>query len=315
MSRNIICFSLTESKESDEYGQAGWNYDLLIQLSSNLNFNVYHITSDKSCFIVKDKIFKIPIQEILDIVPDYFIARAYFEFGILESIFNKSKNKIYIYAQRKRYNDIINKKFDRILDENNFFKPIPNSNIFLKIEDFKKEYIIYPGSILPRKNQLEFLENIDVDLIKKYKIVFCGKIKDRKYLRALVNTAHKKGINILIPNSKYPEIIKKYGDGYLKHDELNYFLKKSKCLVLISNGDSNPKSLIEGIFAGIPFITSKKTRLNSKYLKFGLQIEIDQLNSSISKILKKEISFSRVDQDFINLHSNEYFIKNSLGIT
>ncbi len=313
MEDKIICFYTISCPPENVggFGQQGWNIESPIGIFKLYNCNVYSICNSDNCYLVKDKYIKISKSEILNLKPDYFIARAYCDFGEFTKVFNNSKYSIYLYAALTPKNKDLN-KFDKIIREEQFFKPLPDLNFFSKNDSYIKKYITCCGSFSPRKNQLKLIEEIDRNIIKNYTLVLCGKIKDEIYFNKVIDTLKRRKISFIIPFSNDNKIRKWYGNGYLKHDELASLYKQSICFILMSSCDGNPKSLLEAILTGVPFIISDEVKINNDYQKFGIQTNINNLNSSLNKILKKEVKFPKITEDFRSKHTMKYFAENVL---
>ena len=179
----------------------------------------------------------------------------------------------------------------------------------------KKNIILINGTIMGRKGQLEFINDIDPDLIKNYLILLIGKDKNNIYSK-IKSKAIEKGINIhFIPFIKSNDMFKIV--PYCKYN-VNY----------CSSGftDANPRSINEGIYSGIPFLISDLVEFPDRFKKNGWLKKIgvickhnnsQDLNEKMKTLLQlknddvydfceKECNYNTVCQDITEELLNKY---------
>lgn len=101
------------------------------------------------------------------------------------------------------------------------------------------------GTLLDCKGQYKFLEQVNTELIKNFTIVLLG--REKKYtFKQCIELAKKRKINLIcLP--------------FIEHKYLYKIV--SKCRFQVSyccfcKGDANPRSINEGIYAGLPYLVS-----------------------------------------------------------
>jgi len=200
--------------------------------------------------------------------------------------------------------------------ENSFFFKcsLEKSLLYSKKVD-KKNIILINGTIMGRKGQLEFVNDIDPDLIKEYLIVMIGTDQNNIYSK-IKSISLKKGINIhYIPFIKSNDMFKII--PYCKY-QVNY----------CSSGftDANPRSINEGIYAGIPFLISNLVEFPDKFKKNGwlkkigvvckhnnsqdlnekMKMLLQLKNSDVYDFCEKECNYNTVCQDITEELLNKY---------
>lgn len=179
---------------------------------------------------------------------------------------------------------------DYIFRNDFLFKLSDPSEIKLYRDNFGMRYniILFCGTIYNYKGQLEFLKNIDPNLIKDYLILFLGSIRNQKYYEKVIKVANEKAINILHYFSHpkdLPKIVPrcKYQISY--------------CAV---DNDPNPKSINEGIIAGLPFLVSDLVTI-PKILWRNPKIGVVCANNNAKDLNKKlRILLTLKNEDVIN---------------
>jgi glycosyltransferase involved in cell wall biosynthesis len=311
MKKQICFYGFAENEGG--LGQAGWHYQSLVDVAKRRSdCDVYVIAHSGRCFRLNPHHSEISKDAVLNLNPDFFICRAYFELGKFDKLLERSKFSTYISAALNPPHSFLS-RFTKVIGEEIIYKPVPNIKLFKPSPSVQKKYIISAGSFLPRKNQLRIAELIDPGAMDGHTIVFCGKIKSRPYLNKVESTLRSRGIKYLIPNSKTESILSTYGPGYLEHQELAEIYSKSCCFLMMSSSDGNPRALIESILSGVPFIISKTVSINSEYEKFGIRSEFESLNKNLKRMLH-EFKMPDITEDFRSKHDIDFFIDKTLEI-
>lgn len=116
-------------------------------------------------------------------------------------ILNNSKFKVNI--NNMNYAPCKNLGEDYAFEFDEFFttagrKYTDQSNKLRSAQGFKKYNIINMiGTIVWWKGQLEWIEKVDPEIIKDYVVVLYGNVSDQNYYKKILETAHKKGINLM----------------------------------------------------------------------------------------------------------------------
>ena len=168
--------------------------------------------------------------------------------------------------------------------------------------DNSNNIIVISGRIYDYKGQIFFLKNVNVDTIKDYTILIIGcdgRIgqPENYTLNDCIKVAKKRNISIIcIPA--------------LHHKYLNNIIPKCKYQIsLCSSGkfDANPRSITEGLFAGLPFLVSDTTILPDviqNNFKIGLVCKSDDV-SDFNEKLKKLLTLKNKDViDFVEKNCN-----------
>ena len=180
---------------------------------------------------------------------------------------------------------------------------------YLSQNNGKKKFniIIYPGLICNYKNQVKFCKLIDPKVVKNHLLLFCGN-GDHDYIQKMYRILKSKKIK------------------FVHLERVNqYFLRKlyaiSKCLVLYSIKDFNPRVIFEGIWANLPFLTTDKIVLSPQLLECGFQIKVnnrDKLNNTLHKLLttnwenkvynfaEKNFQIDKISEEIINMVHQKY---------
>jgi len=175
--------------------------------------------------------------------------------------------------------------FKKYVDEN--FDKVKKSNV-----------ILYVGTIWPIKNQLEFANLIDPDLISDYQIKFYGDLRDRSYIKNFSNILNAKKINFSI-------------NGFLPKKDLAKEMLKSKHSILCTNSpsqpyDPSPRSIPESIYAGSSFLIRDTVLIHNQHYQFGHQYkggDADSFNNNIKKMIDQfSINRSREIHSFCKLN-------------
>lgn len=159
------------------------------------------------------------------------------------------------------------KNCDYCFSDNELIKP--PDDIFKKYVDenfnkvTKSNVILYVGTLWPIKNQLEFANLIDPDLITDYQIKFYGDLRDQSYIKNLSKILNSKKINFSI-------------NGFLPKKQLAKEMLKSKHSILCTNSpsqpyDPSPRSIPESIYAGLSFLIRNTVLIHDDHYQFGYQ--------------------------------------------
>lgn len=124
----------------------------------------------------------------------------------------------------------------------------PVSDDFFNLKkDENKELILYPASINPRKNQLNFLKALNY--LKnsgiEFKVIFTGEIVNKNYYEELRKYSYNKNLQ---KNIKFC--------GNLDFSTLLNLFSKASIITLTSNQETAPMVISEGLATGTPVIAS-----------------------------------------------------------
>jgi glycosyltransferase involved in cell wall biosynthesis len=163
----------------------------------------------------------------------------------------------------------------------------------------RHNFILFLGSVYNEKGQKEFIDNVDATLIKDYTILFVGKIMNGKYLNYLQKNADKKGIKYVV----FERIDAEF---------LEFILPRCKYQILYCsyNFDPNPRAIIEGLWAGLPYIVSSLVTIPIKIQKLGVGVickrnDAIDLNSKLQELFKIEYGESIIKICEENLKINK----------
>ena len=146
--------------------------------------------------------------------------------------------------------------------------------------------ILFNGTLCNHKGQIDFLNNIESNIIKDYILLFIGKERNYSFSECLQIATQKNIKLICIPfiqsNYLYKIVTKcKY--------QINY------CINTLF--DANPRSITEGLYAGLPYLVSNTVQLpkiieNNKKIGYICKAnnKID-LNEKVLKLLKLDNSY------------------------
>lgn len=206
-------------------------------------------------------------------------------------------------------------KADLVLPNNYLFKcPDPFLiNNLNKYSKKKKNMILINGTLWDYKGQYKFLEQVNTKLIKDYVIVFLGVQRDHTF-KQCIKLAQKRNISLIcIP--------------FIKHELIYKVISKCKyqisycCKLGSSNGDPNPRSITEGLYAGLPFLVSDWVVL-PRHIKNNNKIGIVCKNNDsidLNNKLKQLLTLKNKDvMDFVKKNCNyndicKNIIENILG--
>ena len=192
---------------------------------------------------------------------------------------------------------------------------LPNNYMFKCVdpffcEEYKKNrkndlnIILFLGTLIDEKGQYLFLQNVNVEIIKDYTILLIG--KNRKHtFKQCIDLAKKRNISLIC----FP---------YIHHNLLYNIIPRCKyqicycCEAWKVNlpwtkiiGDCNPRSITEGLFAGLPYLVSDwcDTPEIMKSEKLGVicrNNDTKSLNDNLNKLLKinNNLMFNYVEENF-----------------
>lgn len=154
----------------------------------------------------------------------------------------------------------------------------PISNIFFDVEKSKNDnFILYPGVINPRKNQmaavhaLNILQKSNID----FNLVFTGSIGDLDYYEKLVSTIKKYGLQKKVTMA-----------GQVPLEKLIEYYSKASIILLLSKQETAPMVVAEGMATGTPVIASNVAGI--PYMindgKTGFTVDPDAITQIADKI-------------------------------
>lgn len=126
----------------------------------------------------------------------------------------------------------------------------------------RQNFIYTPASIGTDKNQLEFIDLVEPQLIDNFTYVFSGPIRSKNYFQKMVERLDSKNI-------KWQYL------GHLNKGQVAKVMKSSKILCLTTDPrpaqpyDPSPRVLPESACAGTPFLVNDLVIFNSFLDKFG----------------------------------------------
>lgn len=186
---------------------------------------------------------------------------------------------------------------------NNYMFKCPDPFFCEKYKQVRKNdlnLILFLGTLIDEKGQYLFLQQVNTQLIKNYTLIFIGSERQHTF-KQCIELAKKRDISLIcVP--------------YLHHNLLYHIIPLCKYQICYSYeckkgntiiGDCNPRSITEGLFAGLPYIVSdlchtpnimksdklgficknnNKSELNY-YLKKLLKIDNDKMFYHVEKTL------------------------------
>jgi len=182
--------------------------------------------------------------------------------------------------------------YDFVFGDGQLIKPpVPEMfDYMIKNHHIEKEnIIIYPASIGTDKNQLELLNLVNPDLVKEFKIIFCGKSVSKTYTSQMVQISKKRSLNIEIYD-------------FLDKQSLSNLYLKSRLIALCTDPrpsqpyDPSPRVIPEAITAGTPFLINDLVLIEDNVRKFGKVYHHGNsldLNKKLSELLNESDRLSR----------------------
>jgi len=142
--------------------------------------------------------------------------------------------------------------FDVIIEDGSFAKP-PGRCAAQAIQQCrdspKQKTLVYIARIMGAKGQLNFIRQADAELLKGYRIEFLGPHQNPKYMAAVKALAARKGIRTSFP-------------GEVSKAELAKRMCQAQGIITYSM-DKNPRSIYEGVQAGLPVFVSAEAQVAS----------------------------------------------------
>lgn len=217
------------------------------------------------------------ITKILDeklIPPFEIIISRSAELNKYIKLSNTSNTKDIVITPVNSYNQ----KCD-FMYSNSFLFKHPDPGLILKFKNTienRNNFILFNGTLWNFKGQYFFLQHVDTDLIKNYTLIFVG--GERKHtFKQCIELAKKRNISLIcVP--------------FIKHNLLHHIVPKCKyqiSLCCLSELDPNPRSITEGLFAGLPFLVSDYTiipNLIQNNSKIGLVCKNNDINDLNNKL-------------------------------
>mmetsp|Transcript_14684 Transcript_14684/g.41311 ORF Transcript_14684/g.41311 Transcript_14684/m.41311 type:complete len:461 (-) Transcript_14684:57-1439(-) len=146
--------------------------------------------------------------------------------------------------------------FSRVVSEVDFVKPISQealSSVDTVVNCAakpKQNYLIFTGAYgkADRKGQKTFLENVDPEDVRGFKLYFFGGELTDSIKEELQHIADQRGIDVAV-------------SGTVTHRWMVHYICYSKGMIVFSKYDVNPRSVYEGLPAGNPVYISGETLL------------------------------------------------------
>eukprot|EP00873_Tetraselmis_striata_P023773 jgi/Tetstr1/444037/TSEL_031976.t1 len=160
--------------------------------------------------------------------------------------------------------------FDVIIDDSSFAKPM-NDCALMALEKCvrkpRENALVYVARLVDHKGQLSFIKKADPELLKGYTIEFYGqKQQPPSYVVEMKEVAREKGIRVRV-------------EGRVGKSQLFRRLCSAKGLV-IHSVDKNPRSVYEGVVAGLPAFVSKEAQLSSSLTSAPFVVATDRDKSA-----------------------------------
>ena len=155
------------------------------------------------------------------------------------------------------------------------------SQMFVKnIEEVeRRNFIMYASTVDSLNNQLSFAKMVEHSSVQDNVILFCGKVADVEYARAVSEILNKKSIRHLFL-------------GRVPHHIFAYLYLMSRSLIRYASIDYGPRCVSEGLWAGLPFVTNSKVIMPDELMKYGTSCKDNdkkQLNEAIQYSLSEDL--------------------------
>jgi len=120
----------------------------------------------------------------------------------------------------------------------------PIGDEFFEIKKNEDEIILYPATIIPRKNQLEFLKALSVikDNLKDFKVVFTGG-GEKAYVEKVRDFARKENLNVEFA-------------GKVPYEKMLDLYSRASIVALVSFQETTPMAIAEAMTTGTPVLAS-----------------------------------------------------------
>ena len=162
---------------------------------------------------------------------------------------------------------------------NDFLFKIPDPFFTLQYHKYinnSNNLILFNGTLWDYKGQYFFLKNVNTKIIKDYTILLVGQDREHTFEQC-IKLSKKRNINLLcVP--------------YIHHNLLYNIVPKCKYQISLCCNkelDPNPRSITEGLFAGLPFLVSDYTiipKLIQNNSKIGLVCKNNDVNDLNNKL-------------------------------
>lgn len=223
------------------------------------------------------------------------------------SISNNTKNDIVKYFGTKKSKI----KTVYLSSKNNFFKKYNNyrNDKILEKYGIKNKYILYVGTIEPRKNVKRLIQAFAAIRNKKkeFKLVIVGK-----------KGWHYDDVFRVVKKLKIETDV--IFAGYVPDEDLPYFYYNSECFVYPSLYEGFGIPILEAMSCGIPVITSKNSSLPEVAADASIYVDpydIGSITAAINRILFDEVLKKKfIKKGFLNIRrfSVEKTISNLLEV-
>lgn len=253
----------------------------------NRNFD-YRITKD-------GEVLSIELDEIVSNNFEILVAKSSSRSSYDQRLFRNSSFKVNVLPLGISQNL---KGYDFVFGDGDLIKPPVSQmfNFFMensgKLE--RTDTIIFPASIGTDKNQLEFLNLVDPEVIKDHEVIFCGKIVSQAYADSMTEISKKKKLKVLIKNT-------------IPKTEVAELLMKSKIMALTTDPrpaqpyDPSPRVVSECLCAGTPFFINDLVFVDPEVEKFGWVYKngnSQDFNEKLQDALKNWKNLSDLSLDF-----------------
>lgn len=170
----------------------------------------------------------------------------------------------------------------------------------------KRQLLLYPAKIYPRKGQLEFLQSIRAELLQRFTIQFIGPKNDLVYAEKVANLCTEKELSCVF-------------SGRLPQEDIFTLFKEGSVYGVVSFGfgdvDPNPRIVGESLSCGVPVIVGPTTIVpeivESHFPTIGSRIRnLNEANEVFADWINR--NFSQEPTHFYQDHGSEKKIYESL---
>ena len=143
----------------------------------------------------------------------------------------------------------------------------------------RRNFIMYASTVDSLNNQLSFAKLVEQSSVQDNIILFCGKIVDTEYARAVSETLNKKSIRHLFL-------------GRVPHHIFAYLYLMSQSLIRYASIDYGPRCVSEGLWAGLPFVVNNRIIMPDELMRYGVSCKAndkEELNQAIQKTLSENL--------------------------
>mmetsp|Transcript_27093 Transcript_27093/g.68167 ORF Transcript_27093/g.68167 Transcript_27093/m.68167 type:complete len:574 (+) Transcript_27093:238-1959(+) len=159
--------------------------------------------------------------------------------------------------------------FDVIIDDGSFAKPINDCAVEALqrcMNEPKENTLVYVARLVDHKGQLSFVRKADPEPLQGYTIEMYGKKMRPKYIQDVKDVAREKGIRVRV-------------EGKVGKTHLFQRICSAKGLV-IHSVDKNPRSVYEGVVAGLPAFVSKEAQISPTLTSMPFVVETGRAKST-----------------------------------